>query len=174
MQFERQAKMNIRRLSSSHVAEYRRLRLRGLRESPAAFGSSYAEEVKLSRKAFVARLEQSEGKWVFGALENRRLVGVVTMIREAKMKERHKASIYGLYVDQKMRGKGIGGLLLDRVIQTARNLPKLKQIRLAVVEGNDAALQLYAVAGFEVYGREEDALMVRGKFYSELLLALRL
>jgi ribosomal protein S18 acetylase RimI-like enzyme len=166
--------MNIQRLSSSNVAEYRRLRLRGLRESPAAFGSSYAEEAKLPRKAFVARLEQTEAKWVFGAFENKRLVGVVTLIRERHLKEKHKASIYGMYVDRRMRRQGIGRLLLDRVIQTARGRPKLRQVRLAVVEGNDAALQLYLSSGFKVYGREEDALTVRGKFYAELFLALRL
>ena len=128
----------------------------------------------MPRKAFVARLEQTEAKWVFGALENKRLVGVVTLIREGHLKEKHKASIYGLYVDRRMRGKGIGRLLLDRVIQTAHGLPKLKQVRLAVVEGNDPALQLYAAAGFKVYGREADALFVRGKFYAEYFLALRL
>lgn len=150
------------------------MRLLGLRESPMAFGSSYGEQVKLPRSAFAARPEQTEGKWVFGAFENRHLVGVVTLIREVKLKEKHKASLYGLYVDRRMRRKGIARLLLDHVIQTARGLPKLKQVRLAVVEGNAAALPLYTAAGFKVYGREADALLVRGRFHAELFLALRL
>jgi len=45
---------------------------------------------------------------------------------------------------------------------------------LAVVAGNEAAEQLYTNSGFIVYGREEDALLVCGKFYAELFLALRL
>ena len=164
----------LRRLSPRDVTEYRRLRLHGLRENPAAFGSSPAEEMKLPRRAMAARLEPSADKWVFGAFAHRRLVGVVTLIRETRRKERHKASIYGLYVDKKFRGQGLGRLLLDRVIQTARTLPKLWQVRLAVVAGNEAAEQLYTNSGFKVYGREEDALLVRGKFYTELFLALRL
>ncbi|MDO8539561.1 MAG: hypothetical protein Q7S40_03910 [Opitutaceae bacterium] len=38
--------MTIRRLSPSDAAVFRRFRLRGLRESPTAFGSSFAEESK--------------------------------------------------------------------------------------------------------------------------------
>ena len=166
--------MTIERLSPSHTAAYRRLRLRGLRESPTAFGSSYAEEAKFPLKAFVARMERSPTRWVFGAFEGGRLVGVVTLIRESKTKERHKASIFGMYVDRKMRRSGIGRRLLERAVEAARRLPGLKQVRLAVVETNLPALRLYESAGFKIFGREEAALRVAGKFYSELFLVYRL
>jgi ribosomal protein S18 acetylase RimI-like enzyme len=166
--------MTIRRLLPANAAEYRRLRLRGLRESPTAFGSSFAEESRRPFKAFVARLEQTEAKWVFGAFERKRLVGVVTLLREEKMKERHKASIVGMYVDPKTRRKGVGRQLLDAAIDAARQLRGLKQVRLGVVEVNRPALRLYRSAGFKLYGREEAALLVAGKFYSELFLVHRL
>ena len=156
------------------VADYRRLRLRGLRESPAAFGSSYDEEVKRPVKTFIARLEQTAGKWTFGAIDNERLVGVLSLIREGRKKERHKASILGMYVDRTMRRKGIGRELLKRAIETAHRFRGLRQVRLAVVEANRPALRLYESAGFKVYGREEAALFVAGKFYSELFLIRRL
>jgi ribosomal protein S18 acetylase RimI-like enzyme len=162
--------MTIKRLSPADVPAYRRLRLRGLRESPAAFGSSYAEEVKRPLKAFAARLEPSADRWVFGAFVGGRLSGVVTLIREEKKKERHKASIYGLYVDPKVRQQGIGAQLIARVMATARRMRGLKQIRLGVVESNRPARRLYENAGFEVYGRERDALLVAGRFHAELLL----
>jgi ribosomal protein S18 acetylase RimI-like enzyme len=165
-----QREMTLRRLSPLDATEYRRLRLRGLRESPTAFGSSYAEEVKRPLKAFVARLEQTPTKWTFGAFENERLVGVVTLIREEKRKEKHKASIFGMYVDRKERRKGVGRELLNFVLEAARRMRGLKQLRLAVVEGNRPARCLYEGAGFKTYGREEAALCVAGKFYSELFL----
>jgi ribosomal protein S18 acetylase RimI-like enzyme len=166
--------MIIERLSPSDVAAYRRLRLRGLRESPTAFGSSYAEEVKFPLKKFATRLEPSAAKWVFGAFEGERLVGVVTLVREARRKERHKASIYGMYVERKMRRKGIGRQLIHRVIETANKLQGLRQVRLAVVEMNRPALRLYESVGFKVYGREEAALYAAGRFYAELFLVCRL
>lgn len=166
--------MIIRRLLPSNVVAYRRLRLYGLRESPTAFGSSHTEEARRPLKAFAARLEQTDAKWTFGAFEKERLVGVVTLIREEKKKEKHKASIFGMYVEPKMRTNGIGRQLLDRAVETARRMSGLKQVRLAVVEGNRSALRLYESAGFKIYGREEAALFVAGKFQSELHLVYRL
>lgn len=171
---ERSATMVIKRLSPEDAVAYRRLRLRGLRASPTAFGSSYAEEAKWPLKTFAARLENSPTKWAFGAFENGRLVGVVSLVRESKAKERHKASIYGMYVDRKARRKGIGRQLIHQVLETCRELPGLRQVRLAVVEVNPAALRLYESAGFETYGREEAALCVGRRFYAELFLAYQL
>ncbi len=166
--------MIIKRLSPSHAVAYRQLRLRGLRESPTAFGSSYAEEVKFPLEMFAGRLERLAGKWTFGAFDGERLVGVVTLIRDTKTKEKHKAWIFGMYVDRKVRGKGVGRQLLQRALEAARRLSGLRQVKLAVVETNRPAQRLYESAGFKVYGREEAALCVAGKFYAELFLVRRL
>src|SRR5216683_433083 len=100
--------MIIRRLSFKDGARFRRLRLLGQRESPRAFGKTYSEEAKLPLKTFAERLQWTADKWTFGTFEKERLVGVVTLLREAGEKEKHKASIVGMYVHPNMRGKGIG------------------------------------------------------------------
>jgi ribosomal protein S18 acetylase RimI-like enzyme len=166
--------MVIRRLSPADLSIYRRIRLGGLRESPAAFGSSYAEEARRPRRAFASRLEQTPGKWMFGAFEDQRLVGVLNLVRETKAKEKHKAAIYGMYVERRARGKGVGRALLNRALATARRLRGVRQVRLAVVESNEPALRLYESAGFKIYGREESALFVGGRYYAELFLVRRL
>lgn len=162
--------MIIRRLSPKDVVDYRRLRLRGLRENPEAFGSAYSEEVKRPVKMFVQRLKWTADRWTFGAFEGERLVGVVTLMRDSGQKQRHKASILGMYVHTKMRRKGIGRALLSRIIETAVQLRGLRQLKISVVEENRPAERLYKSVGFRVYGREEDALFVRGRFYAELFL----
>lgn len=166
--------MIIRRLTPENAAAYRKLRIRGLRESPTAFGTSSSEEARRPVQAFADRLEQTNTNWIFGAFENELLVGVVTLIRDAKRKERHKASIFGMYVDRKYRRRGIGRQLLNRALDTARRMTGLQQVRLGVVEKNGPALRLYERVGFTRYGREERALFVGGKYYSELLLVCRL
>jgi RimJ/RimL family protein N-acetyltransferase len=162
--------MIIRRLSPSDVTAYRRLRLRGLRKNPEASGGSYGELVKWSVKDFASQLEPTRTKWKFGAFVGRRLVGVVSLIRDERIKERHKAAIVGMYVDVHMRRKGVGRSLLMHTIEMAQQLHGLRRVRLAVVESNKSALRLYRAAGFEAYGREKEALLVNGRFYSELLL----
>ncbi len=162
--------MIVRRLSPADAAAYRRLRLRGLREIPEAFGSSYGEEAKRPLKMFAGRLERRRAAWTFGAFEGRRLVGVLSLIRAERRKERHKAEVVGMYVDPAVRRMGIGRALLRRAVETAYTLPGLRLVRIAVVESNRPALSLYESAGFKVYAREEDALLVRGMLYSMLFL----
>jgi len=166
--------MTIRRLSPADVSAYRRIRLHGLRECPAAFGSSYAEEAKRPRSAFVNRLEQTPATWTFGAFDAGRLVGVLSLVRETRAKEKHKAAIYGMYVERPARRSGIGRALVERALATARQLRGLRQVRLAVVDSNLAARRLYEAAGFTVYGREEAALFVGGRYHAELFLVRKL
>jgi ribosomal protein S18 acetylase RimI-like enzyme len=166
--------MTIRRLSPSDAKVFRTFRLHGLRESPAAFGASFEEESKLPLKVFADRLKQTESKWAFGAFDGDRLMGFVTLVRETRIKEKHKASVYGMYVDPVARGEGVGRKLIERVIDTARRVRGLRQVRLAVVEGNLPALRLYENVGFKVYGREESALSIGRRYYAEFLLALPL
>ena len=79
-----------------------------------------------------------------------------------------------MYVDPKMRRKGIGRQLVVHALEAAQRLRGLKQVRLAVVEANRPARHLYESLGFKVYGREEAALFVAGKFHAELFLVHRL
>jgi len=162
--------MTIRRLSPSDAAAYRRIRLRGLRESPEAFGCSYAEEARRPTKVFEGRLERMGDRWTFGAFVAQRLVGVLSLIRAERRKERHKAEVVGMYVDSGMRRRGIARALLGRAIETARRIRGLRRVRIAVVESNAPALSLYEDAGFKVYGREDEALLVGGRFYPMLFL----
>lgn len=166
--------MIFRRLAPSDVAEYRRLRLYGLRESPSAFGSSFEEESKRPPKAFVTRLENSDEKWTIGAFSGKRLIGVVTLARDASLKGRHKAGIYGMYISPGWRKKGIGRELLSRAIDIAKHLQGLKQLHLAVTSSNRPALRLYESVGFLSYGEEPRALFIRGRYYPEMLLCLSL
>jgi len=166
--------MIIRRLSPADSAEYRRVRLQGLRECPTAFGSSYAEEVARPRSAFARRLRQTTANWTFGAFEAGRLVGVLTLVRETRAKEKHKTAIYGMYVDPTARRRGVGRALIDRALRTAHRLRGVRQVRLAVVASNHPAVQLYQAAGFRVYGREVAALFVAGRYYAELFLVRKL
>jgi ribosomal protein S18 acetylase RimI-like enzyme len=166
--------MLVRRLSSSDVVAYRRIRLLGFLKNPKAFGSSYSDEVKRPLKAFLHRLKLNDNTWTFGAFEDDRLVGVVSLVREEGPKERHKASIYGMFVDARYRRKGMGRELIRRAIKTARQLRGLRQVRLTVAASNRPALELYGSFGFKIYGRESAALFVGKRYYSELYLVRRI
>ena len=166
--------MIFRRLTPSDAPEYRRLRLYGLRESPSAFGSSFEEEAKRALQSYETRMENSDDRWTIGALSGNRLIGVVTLVRDTSRKGSHKAGIFGMYVSPRWRKKGVGRELIGQAIDVAKHLRGLKQLHLAVTSSNRPALSLYDSAGFVSYGEEPRALFVKGRYYSEALLCLKL
>jgi ribosomal protein S18 acetylase RimI-like enzyme len=166
--------MVVRRLRPKNALDYRRVRLLGFKESPTAFGSSYGKEIKRPLSDFRKRLEISSSSWVFGAFEGHRLVGIVRLVRNDGSKERHKASITGMYVERSSRRRGIAQRLLESAINRAKKMKGLRMVRLSAVTSNVAAKTLYEKAGFVEYGREEEALLVADRFYSESLMAKKL
>ena len=152
--------IEIRPLTSRDAAEFQALRLRGLRESPEAFGSSYDEEVSRPLTVVAERLDAARsptGRIVMGAFASGQLVGVVGCMQEARTKTRHKAVVWGMYVAPEARGRGIGRALLDRAVAEARSWPNVARIVLSVVDRASAARHLYRSAGFKPYAREVDA-----------------
>jgi GNAT superfamily N-acetyltransferase len=155
----------IRPLGASDAAAYQAVRLRGLRESPEAFGSTYDEEIASSLDTVVARIELTSapnGRVVLGAFADDALVGIAGCYQESKAKLRHKAVIWGMYVAPEARGHGVGRRLLERAITEARTWPDVDRVTITVVERVRAARDLYLSAGFEVFGREPDALRQNG------------
>jgi len=72
-----------------------------------------------------------------------------------------------MVVDPAFRGRGIGRALLEALVARARALPDLASLHLWVTAGQDAARRLYSSCGFEVYGREPDALRVEERSYDQ-------
>jgi len=168
--------MIIRRLGEDDAGVLRELRLRALRESPEAFGSSYEETVLQPPASMAQRLRADPAApydFVLGAFAPA-LVGMVGFRREARLKTRHKGAIWGMYVAGEMQGSGVGRALLERLIADAREQPGLEQITLYVVSSNLAARHLYASCGFTVYGVEPCALKLDGRYLDEDLMILQL
>jgi ribosomal protein S18 acetylase RimI-like enzyme len=161
--------VEVRRLDIADVEDYRTIRLAALQTEPEAFGSTYAVEAVRPIAAFAERLTTST---IFGAYDGGRLVGVVGFKQEDGQKDRHKASVWGMYVEPDARGQGVGKALIEAVIGSARDV--VEQLTLTVVQGNDAAISLYRKSGFEVYGVEPRALKSSRGYSDEVLMALML
>jgi ribosomal protein S18 acetylase RimI-like enzyme len=144
-----------------------------LAESPTAFGSDYAESSARPLEHFRERVCNEPENFIIGAFVDDDLIGSVGGFREQETKRRHITSIVGMYVHPEHRRSGIGRELLSSAVERLETLPGVERIQLAVTVGNDHALALYQSAGFEVYGREPDALKVDGSNYDELLLSRR-
>src|SRR5262249_5242789 len=148
----------IRRLEPVDALAYREVRLRGLREHPDAFTSSYEEDSAKPVGWTEARLASGSHDAVLGAFVGETLVGVRGLSRESRAKARHKATLFGMYVVPEHRGRGLGEALVERIIEAAHEQADLAQIVLTVTDTNREATALYERMGFKSFGVEPRAI----------------
>lgn len=158
--------MEIRRVGPADAADYRELRLEALQDSPEAFASSYEEEKEWSVEVFQTKLAAGEA-FTFGAVENGKLIGVVTLVKESRVKIRHRASIFAMYVAPGARGGGVGRRLMEEALRIAKDLEAVEQVYLSVSAHNDPAKKLYASLGFVIYGTDVRALKIGDAYFDE-------
>lgn len=150
-------------------------RMEGLRSVPTAFGSSYEEEIADGPARFEKLLSlDADESSVFGAFDGAALIGCIAVSREKKLKSRHKSLIWGMYVNQKYQGTGVGKKLVMKAIDHARSLKDIRMLHLSVEASNFKAKGLYSSLGFVVWGSEPDALLINGEFYDEDQMVLKL
>ncbi|MBV9812189.1 MAG: GNAT family N-acetyltransferase, partial [Acetobacteraceae bacterium] len=125
------------------VAEYRRIRLAALTDAPDAFGSSFEIEREQPETAYRERLVSSV---VCGGYIGTEIVGMAGLAREDGPKRRHKAMLWGVYVQPQARGRGIATALLGELLRTAD--ADVEQVLLTVVSDNAVAIALYRTLGF--------------------------
>jgi ribosomal protein S18 acetylase RimI-like enzyme len=149
------SRLEIRRLVVSDAAPYRALLLDGYASHPDAFTASVAERGGLPLAWWESRIGT---ECVFGAWHGDRLVGVAGFVGEKRPKTRHKATLYGMYVDAGFGRRGIGERLVIAILDQATDEQALRIMRLTVTDGNRPAQALYERCGFVVFGVEPYAI----------------
>ena len=150
-------RFTVERITAERFPACWALRLRALRDHPDAFGQPLAEAVKLSA---AEALDQFRTRWddgdnrAFGAFDPDGVpLGMTGVVREPRRKNRHRMSVWGVYVVPEARGRGISAALLDRALRHAREVPGVLQIHITAASHNTAAIRAYERAGFVRVGR---------------------
>lgn len=156
---------SVRRLAKADAEAFRSVRLEGLETYPQAFGASFANEASQDLNFFMERLERDA---MFGGFEGSELLGVAGFFSHKTEKTGHKGALYGMYVRQKARERGLALALVRAVLSHARN--EVEIIQLTVVNSNRRARELYEKCGFQAYGIEPRALKVDGTYLDEALM----
>jgi ribosomal protein S18 acetylase RimI-like enzyme len=157
----------IRRLRLDDAASFRAIRLEALRANPELLRSTFELEDKLDVAWFAGRLEDAH---VMGAFRDGELVGTAGFSIQQGQPNAHKGRLFGMYVRSSSRNLGVGRLLLNAVLDVARENVEL--IQLSVVRENRPARRLYESVGFLEFGVETKASKYGDKYYDEALMAL--
>lgn len=152
-------------LGPEHYAPFRALRGEALESSPRSYGTGAEDWRAASEEAVTRMLEHSrsqESGFILGAWVEGVLVGVLGLKREAKAKARHKATLWGFFVQPGFRDRGVGGALVDEAMARAAQMDGLHLVRLMVTAPDAAALHVVEARGFTRYGLERDGLSLNG------------
>lgn len=170
--------MEVRKINAEQDSKaFRELRLEALQDSPTAFGSDYEREASFPPEKFNRGLKPDDEfreAFVLGAWsEEDELIGMAGFHVPNRLKTRHKAWIWGMFVVPEQRGQGVGRKLLQSLLDEAKQVEGLEQVHLTVITANEGARRLYENLGFVEYGCEPASIKVDGVNYDECFMVTR-
>jgi ribosomal protein S18 acetylase RimI-like enzyme len=127
-------------------------RLRALRDTPSAFGSTYAKEALFTDDDWVKRAEQWTGKTstAYLAMDSGTACGIAAGYLDRDDAE--NAELVSMWVAPSHRRAGVGRALVDAVLAWARTRGA-RTLFLLVTCTNDTAIKFYERLGFTMTGR---------------------
>ena len=74
---------------------------------------------------------------------------------------------FGISVNPDWRGQGVGGAMLDTLLEWASDNPRIEKISLDVLASNSGAIRLYEQKGFSIEGRKAKAIKFEDGTYDD-------
>jgi RimJ/RimL family protein N-acetyltransferase len=136
--------------------------------SPGEFKLTPDEE-----REFLEQYASSENSIFMVAEFKGEIIGILNCRGGSRKSTQHTA-VLGMSVSRAWRNEGVGSLLLEHVIQWARENPILSRIELNVFVDNAAAIHLYSKVGFHIEGQRRKSIFRGGKYHDDYLMALLL
>jgi ribosomal protein S18 acetylase RimI-like enzyme len=144
--------------------------MEGFTLHPLQFRVAPEDEQDVSLQAVGERLE---GTFVAGGFDADGLAGVGGVTRYEGAKLRHRALLWGMYVRQRARGRGLADELMRVLLDEARS-QEVEQVILTVVAENARARRFYERWGFSIYGIEPRAIKTGDGYLDEASMVCRL
>lgn len=143
-------KINFRKIRPSEKKLYRAIRLESLKNHPNAFGSTYEEQVNRKELSFEKHIEeQSKNRFIIGAFDKRKIVGICGIYQNTHAFTLHRAFIVQMYVKPEYSGNKIGLNLLKTITEESLKIPEVEKIELEVFTDMIAANKVYEQAGYQ-------------------------
>lgn len=166
--------LTIRPLETEDFTAFLEIQREALHQAPEVFGSDYDWFEGLSVVSKEQKYEKYMNypyQYLLGAVNgDGYIVGMIGYAGEEQSKLRHKGRLWGLFVIEEYRGRGLATKLISSILDTARDILDVEQIQLAVSTSNEASYGLYLRLGFVVWGTEIRAMKIGDTYVSEYVM----
>lgn len=146
--------IRLEQVSAAGISAFKAIRLRALRESPSAFGSTYQREAQFSDEEWTKRATRWNGERGIGylAIDDGEACGIAGALLDDA--DTTRAQLVSMWTAPTHRQRGVGRLLVEEVERWARSRG-VRTLSLMVTSKNDAAISFYLRLGFARTGRTE-------------------
>ena len=164
--------VSIEPITRRNALVFKNVRLRALQDAPTAFGSTYAQAVRLADDDWRRRADEWNGERSasFLAMDAASPCGMVGCFLDRE--DSARAHLVAMWVAPAHRRAGVGRELVGAVLDWARG-HGVDDVRLTVTSSNDAAIGFYRRLGFAFTGGTEPYPNDPGLIEREMIRPLR-
>jgi ribosomal protein S18 acetylase RimI-like enzyme len=141
-------------ITPADITSFKSVRLRALQDTPLAFGSTYAKESQLTDADWQKRVNQwnSDRATAYLAWDGPHPCGIAAGFLDTD--DPTAAHLVSMWVALTHRRRGVGQLLVNRILDWARS-QNVRALSLMVTCTNNPAILFYEKIGFTNTGRTE-------------------
>jgi RimJ/RimL family protein N-acetyltransferase len=138
-----------------------------------SFGPGEFDLTVTQQEEYLQNCLDSDNKLYLVALIDRIIVGRLNFIGGRRPRMRHSGG-FGMVIQKQVWGLGIGGLMLDTLIQWAGESGIVTKINLQVRTDNHRAMALYQRKGFITEGTLRKEIFLNGQYFDLYWMGLEL
>lgn len=127
------------------------------------YGSEGLNATIEQEQEFIRNAFDSKRRVLFVAKYDDDVVGIADFSSVEHPRIGHRGGM-GISVRKDMWGKGVGSMLMEHIINFAKNVAKVDIVALQVRSDNERAIYLYEKYGFEKFGTFKGYLKIRGEY----------
>ena len=128
--------------------------------------SNKDEEEELIKEKIINR---GKNQYWYVAEENGKVIGLGILMNHGNLRKKH-VGLITLMVNSDYQNKGIGSLLMDKLINLSESL-NIIRLELCVFRDNYKAINLYKKFGFKEEGIKVKSALKNGEYVDEIMMA---
>ena len=128
--------------------------------------SNKDEEEELIKEKIINR---GKNQYWYVAEENGKVIGLGILMNHGNLRKKH-VGVITLMVNSDYQNKGIGSLLMDKLINLSESL-NIIRLELCVFRDNYKAINLYKKFGFKEEGLKVKSALKNGEYIDEIMMA---